>query len=283
MQPHETLRIRGVAASYRTLLEPANTPIVGDSTGLPPMPRLLSRSSFGAVIRLWHYSHFVALHLPLRAVTMTHLCDKWIIALSALSAPNTVFLFPLHFSVPLSTLRAICVFPAANLGHSLIAKRINSVLFKILHTLAGVVIYAQNPCGCHSPFCTLWLQRKYQSSTSYKFNFKTPLQWTLSPSLPTPTCFPFSQWASTAPTFSTQRPKYITFRPMPTRRKNLCKQSRKKPLSEASTSPTLRFLTPPIGSKAAHINCGQPRNSTEIRGFLIIVWLSYRCHYHSEQ
>ena len=38
LQPHETLRIRGVAASYRTLLEPANTPIVGDSTGLPPMP-----------------------------------------------------------------------------------------------------------------------------------------------------------------------------------------------------------------------------------------------------
>lgn len=38
LQPHETLRIRGVSASYRTLLEPANTPIVGDSTGLPPMP-----------------------------------------------------------------------------------------------------------------------------------------------------------------------------------------------------------------------------------------------------
>lgn len=69
---------------------------------------------------------------------------------------------------------------------------------------------------------------------------------------------------------------------MPTRRKNLCKQSRKKPLSEASTSPTLRFLTPPIGSKAAHINCGQPRNSTEIRGFLVIARRSHRCRYHSE-
>lgn len=113
-------------------------------------------------------------HLQLLSTSIATLC--------APQTTHSVVRYGLKRIISIPFLRAtfhspshLCI-STANLGHSLIAKRINGVLFKILHTLAGVVICAQNPCGSHSPFRTLGLQRKYQSSTSYKFNFKTPLQ-----------------------------------------------------------------------------------------------------------